>query len=86
MEVLAAAVQAAVPAVEQAVPAVEQAVLAVEALTAESAAPAPPTLLNLPVVKAVRVAIPRPNLPAARARIASIPQGRELGRGAPVPA
>ena len=66
--------------------AVEQAVLAVEALTAEQAAPAAPTLLNPPVAKAVRVAIRRPNLPAARARIALIPQGRELGRGAPVPA
>ena len=45
---------------------------------------AAPTQLNPPVDKAVRAEILRPNLPAARARIASIPQGLELGRGAPV--
>ena len=45
---------------------------------------AAPTQLNPPVDKAVRAEILRPSLPAARARIASIPQGLELGRGAPV--
>ena len=72
MEVLAAAVQAAVPAVEQAV-------LAVEALTAEWAAPAALTLPNPPGGKAVQLAILLLNRPAVRAKIALIPQGRELG-------
>ena len=39
-------------------------------------------LLNPPAAKAVRLAIPLLNLPAARGKIASIPRGRELGRGA----
>ena len=39
-------------------------------------------LLNPPAAKAVRLAIPLLNLPAARGKIASIRQGRELGRGA----
>jgi hypothetical protein len=39
-------------------------------------------LLNPPAAKAVRLAIPLLNLPAPRAKIASIRQGRELGRGA----
>jgi hypothetical protein len=47
---------------------------------------AAPTQLNPPVDKAVRAEIPLPNLPAARARIASIPQGQGLGQEAPVPA
>ena len=42
------------------------------------------TPLNPLVDKAVRAEILRPNLLAARARIASIPQGPELGRGPPV--
>jgi hypothetical protein len=43
-------------------------------------------LLNPPVAKAVRVAILRPNLPAAPARIALIPQALELDRDQPGPA
>jgi hypothetical protein len=63
-----------------------------EELAAEQAAAQPetpaagPTQLNPLVDKAVRVEIPLPNLPAARARIVSIPQGQELGQEAPVPA
>jgi len=41
-------------------------------------------LLNPPAAKAVRLAMALLNPPAARARIALTPQGRELGRGAPV--
>ena len=52
-------------------------------LIVEELPAAAPTQLNPPVAKAVRAEILRPNLPAARARIASIPQGLELGRGAP---
>ena len=75
----------AVVAEAQAARAVEQ------ALAAEQVAPLEPQaaalmLLNPPGARAVRVAIPLPSPPAARARIASIPQGRVLGRGAPVPA
>jgi hypothetical protein len=43
-------------------------------------------LLNPPVAKAVRVATLRPSPPAARARIASIPQALELDRDQPGPA
>ena len=63
-----------------------QAALALEQAEQPEPQAAAPALLNPPVAKAVRVAIPRPNLPAARARIASILRGRGLGRGAPVPA
>jgi hypothetical protein len=47
---------------------------------------AAPTQRNRLVDRAVRAEIPLLNHPAARARIASIPLGPELGRGAPAPA
>jgi hypothetical protein len=60
--------------------------LAVEQAEQPETPAAGPTQLNLPGDKAVRVEIPLPNLPAARARIVSIHQARELGQEAPVPA
>ena len=60
--------------------------LAVERAEQPEAQAAATTQPNPPVDKAVRVEIPLPNLPAARARTAPTPQGRELGQEAPVPA
>jgi hypothetical protein len=65
---------------------VAQGGLAVEREEQPAPQAAATTLLNPPVAKAVRVAILLPNLPAAPGRTASIPQGRELGQEAPVPA
>ena len=75
-----------VEAVEVAAELEAQEGLAVEQAEQPEPQAAATTQLNPPVDKAVRVEILLPNLPAARARIASIPQGRELGQEAPVPA
>jgi hypothetical protein len=58
--------------------------LIVERVAEPALQAAVPTPLNPLVDKAVRAEILRPNLPAARARIASIFQGPEWGRGAQV--
>jgi hypothetical protein len=76
---------AVVGVVAQAALVVEQ-VPALEQVEPPEPQAAAPMLLNPPVAKAVRVAILLPNPPAARARTASIPQGRAWGRGALVPA
>jgi hypothetical protein len=72
----------AAPALEQVEQAAPLAPLAT--LAARGAVRAATALHNPPVAEAVRVEILLLNLPVARARIASIPQGRELGREAPV--
>ena len=53
---------------------------------ATQAARAATAFPNPPAAKAVQVATALLSPPAARAKTASILQGRELGRGAPVPA
>ena len=75
--------------VEVAVAGVEQEAqegLAVERAEQPEPLAAATTQLNPPEARAIRLAILLPNLPAARGKIASIPQGRELGLGTPVPA
>ena len=71
--------------VEVAVAGVEQEAqegLAVERAEQREPLAAATTQLNPPEARAIRLAILLPNLPAARGKIASIRQGRELGRGA----
>ena len=65
-----------------------QAALAVEPVEQPEprATQAATAVLNPPAAKAVRLVIALLNPPAARAKIASIPQVRELGRGTAVPA
>ena len=60
--------------------------LAVERAEQREPLAAATTQLNPPEARAIRLAILLPNLPAARGKIASIPQARELDLGTPVPA
>ena len=60
--------------------------LAVERAEQPEPLAAATTQLNPPEARAIRLAILLPSLPAAPGKIASIPQGRELGLGTPVPA
>jgi len=78
--VVAARAAAALEQVEQAAPVAPLAPLA--PLAARGAARAATALFDPLMAKAVRVEILLLNLPVARARIASIPQGRELDREA----